>query len=318
MDAAAAERICGFLRLWRRRCSGWPLAVGGAAKMAKVYISSSLAEHFTKEQLLEWAWTVEGDLHRQVKGRRTLRVLIDGCAYFLKRHLGVGWREILKNWAVGKRAVLGAENEYRACLHLARHRVRAPRVAAFAAERGSPARRRSFVLCGELVGFDSLEKLTDSWADEPPSQLAKRQLILAVAHFVRRLHEVGLAHRDLYICHLLINREKWAAEEVELAVLDLHRARLQLPISPFWRRRDLAALLFSSQHLQLSRFSQLRFARIYTGRPLRTTFQRNGKFWRGVERRAKGLHRKAQRRQVANQALGAAPAPRDAERDVDW
>lgn len=280
---------------------------------SEIYLSPSVAGRFTEESVVDWAWTVEGVVHRQVKGRCTLRVLIDGRAYFLKRHLGVGWGEILKNWAVGKRAVLGAENEYQACLHLARHAVRAPRVAAFAAERSSPARRRSFVLCGELVGFDSLEDLTAGWADAPPNPLAKRRLVMAVAHFVRRLHEIGLAHRDLYICHLLINRKKWAADEVELAVLDLHRARLQLPVSPFWRRRDLAALLFSTLHLNLSRFSQLRFVRIYTGRPLHATFQRNGKFWRGVERRAKALRRKA-RQQVANQPTSTKIAGKDSGR----
>ena len=300
MDAAA-ERICDFFRRWRRRCSGRPLAVDGAAKMAEVYISSSLAEHFTEAQLLEWAWTVEGNIHRQVKGRCTLRTHVDGRAYFLKRHLGVGWGEILKNLMVGKKAVLGAENEYRACLHLARHDVLAPRAAAFAIERGNPARRRSFVLCGELAGFDSLEDLTDAWADAPPSPLAKRRLVVAAARFVRRLHEIGLAHRDLYICHLLINRRKWAAREVELAVLDLHRARLQSPISHFWRCRDLAALLFSTLHLNLSRFSQLRFVRLYAGRPLREVFDNDSALWRGVERRAKALRKKAQRQRTAHQ-----------------
>lgn len=272
-----------------------------AEKMADTYLSAELAELVAEDELLDWAWAVAGDVHRQVKGRSTLRVCLEGRGYFLKRHLGVGWGEILKNWMVGKKAVLGAENEYRACLHLARHDVRAPRVAAFAAERGNPARRRSFVLCGELAGFDSLEKLTDAWAAEPPSPLAKRRLVLAVARLVRRLHEIGLAHRDLYICHLLIDREKWAAGEAELAVLDLHRALVQAPISPFWRRRDLAALLFSTLHLHLPRFSQLRFVRIYTGRPLREAFQQDGDFWRGLERRAKALRKKALRRPTANQ-----------------
>ena len=134
-------------------------------------------------------------------------------------------------WA--KRRCWARENEYRACLHLAQYAIPAPRVAAFAVERGSLARRRSFVLCEELAGFDSLETLTNAWAVEPPSPLAKRRLVVAVGRFVRQLHGIGLAHRDLYICHLLIDRRKWAAGEVELAVLDLHRARLQTPISPF-------------------------------------------------------------------------------------
>ena len=264
--------------------------------MAEVYLNSRLAEHFTEEQLLDWAWAVAGDIHRQVQGRCTLRTVIGGRAYFLKRHLGVGWGEILKNFLVGKKAVLGAENEYRACLHLAQYAVPAPRVAAFAVERGSLARRRSFVLCEELAGFDSLETLTNAWAVEPPSPLAKRRLVMAVGRFVRQLHGIGLAHRDLYICHLLIDRRKWAAGEVELAVLDLHRARLQTPISPFWRKRDLAALLFSTLHLNLPRFSWLRFVRIYTGRPLREVFQKDGDLWRSVEGRAKALRKKTTRR----------------------
>ena len=273
--------------------------------MAEIYLSPALAGRFAEDAPIDWAWTVAGEVHRQVKGRCTLRVLVDGRAYFLKKHSGVGWGEILKNWAVGKQAVLGAENEYRACLHLARHDVRAPRVAAFAVEGGSPASRRSFVLCEELAGFDSLEAVTDAWAAEPPSPPAKRRLVLAAAAFVRRLHEVGLVHRDLYICHLLLDRGKWAAGEAELAVLDLHRARLQAPVSPFWRKRDLAALLFSTLHLNLPRFTQLRFVRTYTGRPLRATFRQDPGFWRSVERRAKALRKKAKRRGAANSAESA-------------
>lgn len=267
--------------------------MGDSVDKAEIYLAPSIAGRFKEGDVLDWAWTVEGAVHRQVKGRSTLRVLIDGRAYFLKRHLGVGWKEILKNWAVGRKAVLGAENECRACLHLARYAVQAPRVAAFAAERGSPARRRSFVLCEELAGFDSLEAVTDAWVVAPPNALASRRLVLAVAQFVRRLHEMGLVHRDLYICHLLLNREKWTAGEAELAVLDLHRARVQAAISPFWRKRDLAALLFSTLHLNLPRFSRLRFVRIYAGKPLREAFRREGGFWRSVERRAEALRKRA-------------------------
>ena len=46
--------------------------------MAEVYLNSRLAEHFTEEQLLDWAWTVAGDIHRQVQGRCTLRTVIGG------------------------------------------------------------------------------------------------------------------------------------------------------------------------------------------------------------------------------------------------
>ena len=262
----------------------------------KTYLAPELAERLGGEDLLRWAATAQGEMFRQVKGRSTLRVRIGGKPYFLKRHLGVGWPEILKNWMVGKRPVLGAENEYRACRHLAACRLPAPRVAAFAAEGGNPARRRSFVLCEELSGHDSLEAVAAQWAHQPPSPLARRRLVLAVARFVRHLHEAGVAHRDLYICHLMLDRQQWAQGEARLAVLDLHRARLQPKLSAYWRKRDLAALLFSTLDLGLPASSRLRFLRAYAGRPLREALAEDARFWRAVARRAQALHDKASRR----------------------
>ena len=267
--------------------------------MDKVYLAPQLAERFSGEDLIRWAESAEGEVFREVKGRATLRVHIGGKPFFLKRHLGVGWLEILKNWMVGKRPVLGAEDEYRACRHLAARNLAAPRVVAFATERGNPARRRSFVLCEELSGYDSLEAVAAGWARRPPSPLARRRLILAVARFVRRLHEAGVAHRDLYICHLLLDRQRWAQGEAQLAVLDLHRARLQPKLSAYWRKRDLAALLFSTLDLDLPAFSRLRFLRIYAGRPLQEAFRDERRFWRAVARRAEALHTKAHRQGLA-------------------
>ena len=261
----------------------------------RAYLAPELAERLGGEDLLRWAESAEGEVFREVKGRSTLRVQIGGQPYFLKRHRGVGWLEILKNWLVGKRPVLGAENECRACRHLAARNLPAPRVAAFATEGGNPARRRSFVLCDELSGYDSLEAVVADWARQPPSPRARRRLTVAVARFVRRLHEAGVAHRDLYICHLMLDRRKWAQGEARLAVLDLHRARLQPRLSAYWRKRDLAALLFSTLDLDLPARSRLRFLRIYTGRPLREAYGEDPRFWRAVARRAQALHRKAQR-----------------------
>jgi len=262
----------------------------------RTYLASELAARRCGEDLLPCLAAHQGELSRDRTRRSTSRARSDGKPYFLKRHLGVGWPEILKNWMVGKRPVLGAENEYRACRHLAASGLPAPRVAAFATEGGNPARRRSFVLCEELSGHDSLETVAAQWAHQPPSPLARRRLILAVARFVRRLHEAGVAHRDLYICHLMLDRQQWAQGEARLAVLDLHRARLQPKLSAYWRKRDLAALLFSTLDLGLPASSQLRFLRAYVGRPLRKGLAEDARFWRAVARRAQALHDKASRR----------------------
>ena len=263
---------------------------------AEPYLRPGLGGVLAADRLLQWAESIEGDVHRQGRGRRTMRVVLDGKPYFLKFHSGVGWLEILKNWLVGKRPVLGAENEYRACRHLERCGLNAPRVAAFAAGGGNPAARRSLILCDELAGFVSLEDVVDGWEDSPSDAAARRRLVLGVAGFVRRLHEAGVVHRDLYLCHLLLRADAWAAGEVELAVLDLHRARMLSPVPDYWRKRDLAALLFSALDAPVHRNAWLRFVRVYSGRPLRDAFATDGAFWRSVVRRAVKLYGKGLRK----------------------
>jgi heptose I phosphotransferase len=236
------------------------------------------------------AWELEGQVARAVAGRETLRIAAGGKTYYLKRHRGVGWGEVFKNWLVLKRPVIGARNEYEACLRLASAAVAAPTVAAFAESGGSIASRSSFVMCDALMEYEDLEALTERWFLEEPAPLEKRRLVTAVARFARRFHDAGVVHRDFYICHLLINAAG------ELAVLDLHRALIFEHLPVRWRERDLAALLYSTLDLPLSRRSWLRFVREYSGRPLREVFDEDGAFWFRVYRRALALYRKGARK----------------------
>lgn len=239
---------------------------------------------------IERAWELEGQIARAVAGRETLRVTAHGKTYYLKRHRGVGWGEVFKNWLVFKRPVIGARNEYEACRRLASAAVAAPTVAAFAERGRSIASRSSFVMCDALIGYEDLEALTERWFSEAPTPLEKRRLVVAVARFAQRFHDAGVVHRDFYICHLLTNAAG------ELAVLDLHRALIFERLPERWRERDLAALLYSTLDLPLSRRSWLRFVREYSGKPLREVFEKDGAFWLRVYRRAVALYRKGARK----------------------
>jgi len=57
---------------------------------AEPYLRGDLTEVLSEERLLQWAETAQGEVFREVAGRRTLRVLLDGKHYFLKFHAGVG------------------------------------------------------------------------------------------------------------------------------------------------------------------------------------------------------------------------------------
>ncbi len=264
-----------------------PMAVA-----TKLFVGQNFDGPSSPQQLLAWAESVEGEVHRRAHGRLTKRVLLDRKAYFLKYHSGVGYLEILKNAGLGKRPVLGADNEFHACRYLERRGIAAPRVVAFAATGSDPARRRSLILCEELTGFVSLETIIDQWHTKAPHPQMLGRLVAGVARFVRQLHSAGVVHRDLYICHLWLHTDAWATGEVRLAVIDLHRARRLDPIPDYWRKRDLAALLFSILDAPLHRHARLRFLRIYSGCPLREALTTRSTFWQSVHRRALRLYRK--------------------------
>lgn len=258
------------------------------------YFARKDVAEFLAGDPIERAWAMTGDIVRDVAGRQTLRVELGGAVYYLKRHDGVGLAEILKNWLVGKRPIIGARNEFEACRHLEAKGLTAPRVAAFAENDAPAPARASFVLTDEMAGYEDLKVKTLRWLEAAPTPLEKRRLLMRVADFARRFHEAGLVHRDFYLCHLLEHPDPGR----ELGVLDLHRALIFDEIPRHWRRKDLAALLYSSLDLPISRLSWLRFVRVYTGRPLRETFAEDGAFWRDVYNRALKLYRKGERKSL--------------------
>ena len=260
------------------------------------YLRSDIASAWADRDPIDTAFALRGEVFRDVPGRKTQRVEIDGKAYFVKLHYGVGWGEVLKNWLQLKRPVIGAENEYVACRDLLEEGIAAPKPAAFAKTSGSIATQRSFVLCDELKDFTSLEDITNTWATSPPSLSNKRALLCAVAEFARAFHGQGFIHRDFYICHLLADDAALAGNVVKLAVLDLHRARRFAQIPDRWLKRDLAALLYSVMDLDVSQNDWLRFVRIYCGRSLKEEWAARGEFWREVFNRAQKLHSKGQRK----------------------
>src|SRR5262245_45319187 len=61
---------------------------------------------------------MRGEVVREHKNRRTMRISIGGREYFLKTHEPTSWREILKNALRGRWPVLTAETEWLAIKRL--------------------------------------------------------------------------------------------------------------------------------------------------------------------------------------------------------
>jgi len=211
---------------------------------------------------------LQGEVLRQLEGRRTLRTEIAGRGYYAKIHRGIGWREILKNLLSGRLPVLGAGNEWRALERLAALGVDTMRAVAFGERGSNPARRQSFIVTEELAPTISLEDFCRDWRAVPPAPTFKHALIRRVAEMARRMHGGGVNHRDFYICHFLLHLPVDAGAP-RLSLIDLHRAQVREQTPRRWRDKDLAALYFSALDIGLTKRDGLRFLKTYFARPLR-------------------------------------------------
>jgi len=236
----------------------------------------------------DWLHGLAGDSRRRQKDRETLAVTVGGRQRFLKRHGGAGWAELAKNWLTLKPPVLGAGEEWRALNTLAALGIAAPEPLAYAWRGRNPARRRSALLMEALPPGEAVE---DRLQRLPPMTMLERQALLRdVGRTIARLHGGGVAHRDLYICHV------FRLADARIALLDLHRAILRKPLPRRWIAKDLAALAFSSLPYGLSRLDRLRFLAAYHGLPPTLAARRFAPLWREVERRLAELQARAARR----------------------
>ena len=239
---------------------------------------------------------LDGQVYRELEGRRTLRTEVEGQGYFVKIHRGIGWGEIAKNLLTAKAPVLGAGQEWRAIQRL--HEVGVPTMTAVAyGERGAnPASQHSFIITEELAPTVSLEDFTASWLEQPPAPALKRALIAEVARMAGTMHRAGVNHRDFYICHFLLHPDKpVTASDFRLSLIDLHRAQVRATTPPRWRNKDLAGLYFSAIEIGLTRGDKLRFLREYFQRPLREILRDEATLLSWLEGKAERLYRRKQR-----------------------
>lgn len=252
-----------------------------------------------------------GTVARTAPGRRTFRFELEGRGYYAKVHSGVGWREILKNLVQLRPPVLGADAEWRAALRLRYAGLETVEPLAFGRRGRNPARRRSFVVTREVRHAVSLEACLEAWAQgravaapdgttfPPPGPRERFRLVEAVARLARRMHDAGINHRDLYVCHVWLGAAPGPDRAPRLLLMDLHRAQIRPAVPERWRRKDLAALLYSVRDLAPGRSLRLRFLRAYAGTDLRTALTDprdaldvDAGFWARVERRATALARR--------------------------
>jgi len=257
-----------------------------------IHIHPDFARLFAGERCVADFFAIQGPIAKQRHGRRTLRFERDGRGFFIKCHNPVGWGEVLKNLWRGRRPTIGTATEWRGIKRLHEIGVPTMRAVGYGCEGWPAARQRSFLITQELPGIESLEKIADGKAGPPLDADLKRRLIREMAKITSQMHRNGVNHRDLYICHFVLQTDSASTARPKVFVIDLHRTQCRRRTPQRWIMKDLAATYFSSMDLPPARRDLLRFIKHYSGRPLRQTLEADSGFWQKVVRRAESLYRK--------------------------
>jgi heptose I phosphotransferase len=209
-----------------------------------------------------------GQCVRRVHSRSTTRIAVydrlGWHSFYLKRHAAPPWGERVRPLLNLGRPIFGARNEWHAIISL--HEAGVPTLTPVAfGEVGE----RSLLLTDDL----RTELTLYDWARAPSAEAAgqaagrlpdKRATIARVAGIVRRMHDAGIHHQDLFLHHILVCGEP---ARLDLRVIDPGRAWRHDRLSWRWIVKDLAQLNASAG--RLTRADRLRFLRLYLGRPFR-------------------------------------------------
>ncbi len=242
-------------------------------------------------------FTVQGKLFRKKDGRRTLRFKFGEKYFFGKFHSGVGWKKIIKNLLqFRKPPVLSAQNEWQAILKLKELNIDTMNLVGYGKEGKNPGSIKSFVITEELQNIISLEDYCMDWDKTPPNKKIKQAIITKVAEIARTIHENGMNHKDLYICHFLLDiscgTDNIDPNNIRLFLIDLHRVEIRSKIPFYWRAKDISAILFSSLDIGLTKKDISLFIKTYHDTTFQKSLKKHWFFWWIVKKRALNLYRR--------------------------
>ena len=182
---------------------------------------------------------------------------------FLKRYNRPPIFVQLKNWLSAKKRISCAYAEVDSAENLATAGVNVPRMVAWGQDWGHIFEKRSFVIIEKVKDGVSLERRLPDFFNGQASQenLKKRRgFIGELALFVKKFHDTGFRHRDLYFSHVF-----WTGSG-EFCLIDLARAFRPTIFGSRYRVKDVAQLNYSAAAGLFSNTDRMRFYFAYAGK----------------------------------------------------
>jgi hypothetical protein len=167
---------------------------------------------------------------------------------FLKRFQNVPKFIQLKNWLNRRKKMSTMACDLEPAEILRKLGINTPQTIAFGQQWQGFFEKRSFIIT---------EKIPDSFSLEVKLPKKTKNFIKNLASFVRKFHNTGFRHRDLYLCHIFCDSRG------QFTLIDLSRVFKPLVFSKKFLVKDLAQLYYSAPGDFFTKTDRLKFLLCY-------------------------------------------------------
>ncbi len=195
--------------------------------------------------------------------------LPDGSTAYLKCYSNPAFKVQLRSWISHKRIGTLESCDRIPADELAQIGIAAPQTLAFGYKKNALLEKRSFILSasvnGEALERDLPDYVTANCTGQAPRK--KVDFLRNLASFIKKFHDSGYRHRDLYLSHIFY-------DGAAFSLIDLHRCFKPRLLARRFRIKDLAQLHYSTPAARVNTADRLRFYKFYTGRKKLTRMDR--------------------------------------------
>ncbi len=226
--------------------------------------------------------------------RRTRLALTDraGCEHelYLKRYGREGLADRLRRWRFYGLGASTAGIEFDNIEAMQAASVETMQAVACGEQRGAIDVDRSYLIV-TAVGGQKLEQCVSEFLDRHVDHSdVLWSFTLALAELVRKFHQTGYVHRDLYSAHVFMDEKP---DRFDLCLIDLARVFAPKLRRFRWQVKDLAQLKYSMPRTRWADQYWQPFMEKY----LATTDEQILRKWnRKIDRRVKSMRRRAERK----------------------
>jgi tRNA A-37 threonylcarbamoyl transferase component Bud32 len=181
---------------------------------------------------------------------------------FLKRYNHSPIIAQLRNWISAKKLTSIGLAECEATSNLASLGINTPKVVAWGELQGLFLEKCSFIITEKVPQGESIERQLPAFFDgaaTPENLKLRREFIGRLAEFVKKFHDTGYRHRDLYFSHIFLTANG------QFYLIDLARAFRPTIFRERYQIKDLAELNYSASTRYFSNIDRLRFYLVYAG-----------------------------------------------------